>query len=312
MKIQLHAGLAALAIVMSAATPAAVLAQGAPSGLKHTIAVDSFGASEITQGGVAGDSLTALLTDELTADGRFIVVERAGLGSIQTEQQLGTQGSATAATSAKTNQLIGASLLVRGAVTKFNPNAGGGGLSLSGAGGGLMGLGGGMKTSKATMEISLRLIDSTTGQVVGTAVGEGSATSKDVNAGLTNNRTGATMGTNAFKSTPIGKAAQDAIHIAVGKLGASLANVPWSALVVDDRDGKVYVNAGADQNVQAGLTMGAYHKGEVMTDPGTGAVLDVAMNKVGIIQVDTVRDKISIAHVVSGDPPARGDMLKAE
>ena len=58
--------------------------------------------------------------------------------------------------------------------------------------------------------------------------------------------------------------------------------------------------------------MGAYHKGEVMTDPGTGQVLDVAMDKVGTVQVDTVRDKISIAHVVSGGAPARGDMLKIE
>ena len=309
MKLQFHA--LALALGLAAIAPGAGFAQGAP-GLKHTIAVDSFGASELTQGGVAADSLTALLTDELTADGRFIVVERNGLSSVQTEQQLGSQGAATSETSAKANQMIGASLLIRGAVTKFNANAGGGGLSLSGAGGGLMGLGGGMKTNKATMEVSLRLIDSTTGQVLATAVGDGSASSKDINAGLTNNRTGATVGTNAFKATPIGKAAQDAIHIAVGKLGAGLANVPWSALVVDDRDGKVYINAGADQNVQAGQTMGAYHKGQVMTDPGTGAVLDVAMDKVGTIQVDTVRDKISIAHVVSGGAPARGDMLKVE
>ncbi len=301
---------AAAAIVLAGAAPA--LAQ-APSGLKHTVAVDQFGAAELTQGAAAGDSLTAMLTDELIADGHFIVVERQGLGAIQTEQQLG-QGAATGGAPAKTNQLIGASLLVRGAVTKFNANAGGSSMSLGGfsGAGGLLGAGGGVKSNKATMEISLRLIDTTTGQVLATALGQGSASSHDVNAGLTNNRTGGTLGADTFRATPIGKAAQDAIHIAVGKLAAGLGNVPWTALVVDNRAGVIYINAGADQNVQPGLTMGAYHKGEVITDPGTGAVLDVAMDKVGVIQVDTVKEKLSLAHVVSGNAPARGDMLKAE
>ena len=304
----------AIALFLSAISPSVGLAQSSGLGLKHTVAVDSFGAAELTSGGAAADSLVALLSDELTGDGRFIVVERSGLGSIQTEQQLGTQGAANAETSAKANQLIGASLLVRGAVTKFNPNAGGGGLNLGGASaaGGLLSLGGGVKTNKATMEISLRLIDTTTGQVLATAIGQGSASSTGLNGGLVNNRTGMTVGADTFRATAIGKAAQDAIHIAVGKLAAGLGNVPWSAMVVDDRDGVVYVNAGTNENVQPGLTLGAFHKGEVMTDPGTGQVLDVHMDKVGTIQVDSVREKISLAHIVSGGAPARGDMLKAE
>jgi hypothetical protein len=120
------------------------------------------------------------------------------------------------------------------------------------------------------------------------------------------------VGTNTFKATPVGKAAQEAIAVAVGKLAAGLGNVPWSALVVDDRSGVVYLNAGATQNVQPGLTLVDYRKGEVMTDPGSGEVLDVQMTKVGVVQVDEVREKISTAHIVSGDAPARGDVLKVQ
>ena len=299
-------------LVLAGASISPALAQTA-LGLKHTVGVDAFGGGELTEGAASADSLNALLTDALINDGRFIVVERAGLGGVQGEQQLGTTGAATAGTVAKANQLIGAGLLVRGAVTKFSSAAGGGGLSLGGSfGGGLLGAGGGMKTNKAVMTISLRLIDTTTGQVLATATGEGSATSKDVNAGLTNNRTGATLGTNAFKATPVGRAAEIAIDQAVGKLSAGLGNVPWSALVVDDRAGVVYINAGADQNVQPGLMLGVDRKGETLTDPGTGEVLDVAMTKVGTIQVDAVREKISTAHIVSGGAPVRGDILKVQ
>jgi len=303
-----------MVLFLAGASASTALAQPAQAGLalKHTVAVDAFGGGELTQGAASAESLSALLTDALMGDGRFIVVERAGLGSIQTEQQLGQQGAAASATAARTNQLIGASLLVRGTVTKFNAAAGGGGMTFGGPSLGPLGLGGGATTSKATMTISLRLIDTTTGQVLATATGDGSATSRTANAGLMNNRTGATVGTSAFRATPVGKAAQDAIIIALGKLARGLANVPWSALVVDDVAGAVYVNAGADQNVQTGLTLGDYRKGQVLTDPGTSEILDVTMTKIGIIQIDAVREKISTAHVVSGGAPARGDMLKVE
>ncbi len=162
------------------------------------------------------------------------------------------------------------------------------------------------------MTVSLRLIDTTTGQVLATVSGDGSASSHNTNIGITNNRTGATVGTNNFAATPVGKAAQEAIGVAVAKLAAGLGDVPWSALVVDDRSGVVYLNAGADQNVQPGLTLTDYRKGEVMTDPATGAVLDVQMTKVAVVQVDAVREKISTAHIVSGDAPTRGDTLKAQ
>ncbi len=225
----------AAVLILAGAAASTALAQPAQAGLalKHTVGVDAFGGGELTEGAASADSLNALLTDALINDGHFIVVERAGLGSVQTEQQLGTTGMATTGTVAKTNQMIGAGLLVRGAVIKFSSAAGGSGLSLGGSfGGGLLGAGGGAKTSKAVMTVSLRLIDTTTGQVLATATGEGSATSKSVNAGLTDNRTGATVGTNAFKATPVGKAAEIAIDQAVGKLAAGLGKSPgppwWS------------------------------------------------------------------------------------
>lgn len=299
--------------VLIALGPMTALAQPAPrpafTGLKKTAAVDVFGGAELTAGLVAADGLTALLTDVLIQDGRFVVVERAALTSIQTEQQLGQTGATTAETAAQSNRMIGARYLIKGAITKYNPNAGGGGLSIGGVGGGLLGAGARSKT--ATVTISLRLIDTTTGQVVSTVNATGSASSQGVDAGLVNKK-GATLGLNGFRETALGKACEDAIRKAVEKIVLDAGSIPWTGLVVDNRGGQIYLNAGADQNVQAGMVFTVFRQGETLTDPGTNAVLDVSFERLGTVRVETVRDKISIGQVIDGQAPARGDLIKAQ
>lgn len=305
------------ALMLGGLFAAPALAQPAPApafaGLKKTVAVDMFGGAELTQGMVAADGLAAMLTDILSRDGRFVVVERQALSSLQTEQQLGQGGSTTAETSAQPSRLIGAALLVKGAVTKFNPNAGGVGLRIGGMpSGSKLGLGGGVGSRKTTLSVSLRLIDTTTGQVISTVNADGAASSREADAGVLNKFNGSTVGLNTFRGTSLGKAAEDAITKAVAQIALDAGKVPWSGLVVDVRSDAVIINAGADQNVQPGMTFGVYRKGEVLTDPGTGAVLDVAIDRLGALRVDTVREKVSTARLVDGQSPMRGDMLKSE
>jgi len=50
----------------------------------------------------------------------------------------------------------------------------------------------------------------------------------------------------------------------------------------------------------------------VYVHPGTGEVLDVEMARVGRVRVETVRARLSIASVLDGEPPMRGDVLKAD
>ena len=281
-------------------------------GLKKTVTVDQFMAAESVGGTVTADGLTAMLIDALVKDGRFVVVERStGLASIQSEQALGTAASSSAETSAKTGLLIGASAIVRGTVIKYEPAAGGASLGVGGLPmGSLFGSQADVKRQTSTLEISLRLIDTTTGQVISTSSAEGSASANSADAMITDPRTGATIGGSAFQNTPIGQAAQDAIVKAVEQIAAGMRNVPWSALVVDASDGKIYVNAGAERNVQPGLVLSVYRKGKVFTDPSTGEVLDVDLEKIGAIRIDGVREKLSTAVVVNGEAPVRGDLLK--
>jgi hypothetical protein len=60
------------------------------------------------------------------------------------------------------------------------------------------------------------------------------------------------------------------------------------------------------------MTLHVYRRGKVLTDPDTGIVLDTLLTPVGTVRIDSVRDKVSIATLLSGDPPARGDLVRLD
>lgn len=285
-------------------------------GPKKTVFVDVVGAAEAMAGGSAvvgttNEGLNAMLVDALIHDGRFVVVERVALNDIQLEQQLGKDNATTPETAAVSGQMLGASAIVRATVTKFEPAAGGGGLQIGGLPlGRLMSGTAGVTGQYALVEFNLRIIDTSTGQVIATSKASGTANSSSANVSAMNNKSGANVGTTAFKTTPLGEAAESAINAAVKQIALGMEHLPWSALVVASDGGKVYVNAGAAQNLKAGALLHVYRKGKVLTDPATGVVLETLMTNVGMIQIQSVNAKVSIATVTSGDPPARGDLVK--
>jgi curli biogenesis system outer membrane secretion channel CsgG len=284
-------------------------------GPKKTVFVDVVGAAEAMAGGTQAvgttdEGLNAMLVDALLRDGRFVVVERVALGVIQLEQQLGKDGATTAETAAASGQMLGASAIVRATVTKFEPAAGGGGLQIGLPFGRLLGGTAGVTGQHAVVEFNLRIIDTSTGQIVATSKASGTAKSTSATVAATNNKSGAYVGTTAFQNTPLGKAAESAINAAVKQIALGMENVRWSALVVAFDAGKVYVSAGAAQNLNVGAALHVYRKGKVLTDPATGVVLDTLMTNVGTIQIQSVKDKVSIGTVTSGGPPVRGDLVK--
>lgn len=284
-------------------------------GLKKSVSVDQFQAAESTGGAVTAEGMTTLLTNALLKDGRFIVVERPALAGIQLEQVLGQAQATTAETAAKPGQLIGASAMIRGVVTKFQPAASGSTVSIGGLPIGLgsfLGAGAGIKSQTSVLEISLRLIDTTTGQVISTSTAQGSASSTGADMTMVNQKSGLSVGGGTFQATPIGQAGEQAIGKAVELIASGMRSVPWSAMVIDANNGLVYVNAGSERNVQAGLALNVYRQGKVFTDPGTGVVLDVDFERIGTLRIVGVREKLSTAVVVSGETPMRGNLLRLD
>ncbi len=286
------------------------------AGPKKTVFVDVVGAAEAMSGGArnlgtTNEGLNAMLVDALISSGRFVVVERVALGDIQLEQDLG-KGATTTESAAPEGRLLGASAVVRATVTKFESIADSSALQIGLPLGRWSGAAAGVAGQRAVVEFNLRIIDTGTGQVVGSFKASGTASATSANVVATNLGSGASVGASNFKNTPIGEAAESAIGSAVRQIVTSMAKVPWSATVVAFDNGKVYVNAGASHNLQVGTRLHVYRKDKVLTDPNTGVLLEVLMTDVGAVQVQSVGDKVSIATLTHGDPPARGDLLRLD
>jgi len=158
---------------------------------RPTVSIETFDGAELTAGTVAPASLVAILADIILEDGRFALIEAPGSG---------------------------ARFTLRSAVTRYDPAAGGAGVQIGGFSALGRRAGAGARTKTTTVGLSMRLIESASGQVVASAKAEGSASGQETDAGLLNDRDGSTMGASAFRGTSIAKAFEIAMRKAVDEI----------------------------------------------------------------------------------------------
>jgi curli biogenesis system outer membrane secretion channel CsgG len=255
-----------------------------------------------------GEGLAEMLTTELVRTGQFIVVERQALGDVVGEQALGQSGLVRRETAAQSGQILGAQVVVRGAVTEFEENASGGGAGIEGRRFAIEG-----RAENAHVAIDLRLIDTSSGQVIASqnvskiAPGAGGAFAVRGRRVL--------FGGDAFYQTPIGQATraamQEAVQFIVSRSPAGAAAAPSFAIVKVEA-GTAYINAGANADVRVGDVFQVYSRGEDLIDPETGLKLGASERLIGSIEVSEVQEKFSIG-TIRGAPGTmkRGDRVKA-
>jgi len=240
------------------------------------------------------DTWGAVLTDSLQQTGRFIVLGEKDMRQEAMAEQDFAESGRTAGGNKKpvTGQMTPAQLLVKGEITHFqnSTSGGGGGLRLGG-----FRIGGSSDT--AEINAVIYVVDSTTGQVLASkkVVGEASRTGVDV--GFSDRNWGADM--SGFKKTNVGKAVEKAIDEAVVFISGQLEKIPWQGTVVMVKDNKIYINRGAREGVYSGQTF-TVGKTEALRDPDTGELLDVSMTKAGTIEIENVKEKVSIGRALSG------------
>ena len=280
-------------------------------GPKKRIAVAKFDAigSFVAKYGSAdiGGGLSAQLATALADTGRFIILERADLPSVLREQEMGLQKVTTAETSARAGQILGAQLLIRGAVTEFEQNAGGGGVRL-GVGSGLLGGGVGEKKTHGIVGMDVRLVDTTSGQVLLSRRAEAKISSTSVAADASASVVNLTG--ESFQNTVLGQATRSAIEQAVAFIVATMDKVPWTGRVVEAAEGDVYVNAGSTAGLLAGDVLHVSAVVREMTDPATGAVLKVVEQPLGDVEVVTVEEAVSLAKASTPFQTKRGDVVR--
>lgn len=282
------------AALLLAALPA--VAQTGSGGMRYTITVTKFEneAGWYGQWDI-GDAWGTVMTDILNQTGRFIVLGETDMrNEALAEQDFAASGrTAQGAKTPVTGQMTPAQLLVKGAIThvQASTSGGGGGVRIKG-----IRLGG----SKDTAEINatMYLVDSTTGQVVASTSVVGKADRKGARFGYSGRNFGGDV--NAFKKDNVGKAVEDAVSQGVDWLVEQLPNVPWTGSVALVRDGQVYVNRGTREGVSPGQTF-VVGEAVVIRDPDTGEVLDQSVNEIATLKATSVKEKLSICDVTSGD-----------
>jgi curli biogenesis system outer membrane secretion channel CsgG len=280
-------------LLVAASTTVPAFAEG---GLRYTITVSKFenraGYSYVWD---VGDAWGTVMTDLLNQTGRFVVLGETDMRyEAMAEQDLAASGrTAQGAKTPVTGQLTPAQLLVKGDIThvQHQTTGGGGGIRVKGIR---------IRGNKGKSEINatIYVVDSTTGQVMASTSVVGESNRKGGSLGYSGSNWGGDVG--GFKNDNLGKAVEAAVAEAVDWIVAQLPDIPWRGSVALVKDGKVYINRGTRDGVVSGQSF-VIGTADVIRDPETGEVLDESINEAARVRADTVKEKLSICSVISGD-----------
>jgi curli biogenesis system outer membrane secretion channel CsgG len=298
-KLAVLASVAALCLLPARAENST--AAPAKGGLRYTITVTKFENRAGYSGQFAlSDTFGAVLTDTLQNTGRFIVIAEADMrNAAMAEQDFATSGRTAGGDKAPVKgNLTPAQLLVKGEITNFQDGTAGGGGGI-----GFAGIRVGASGGVAEINAVIYLVDSTTGQVKASKKVVGQVKSSGLNVGLSRGGFDGDIG--GFKKTNVGKAMDAAINEAVTFCMAQLESLPWTGNVILVKGKQVYFNRGSREGVSVGQVF-KVGSSEVLRDPGTGEVLDHSFTEKGQICVESVKEKISICTLTSGDGVEQG------
>ena len=145
------------------------------------------------------------VVDALVNDGTFRVIERKKLDTVLAEQDFAHSDRAdvSAAHASKIGKVLGVRYIITGSITKFSMEQQGGGLGGGGA--------------KAQVNLTARMGDTSTGEVVMSAKGEG-VSKKGTRFHVSSGSTGINMGSGEFRESALGDAQERACQELVKQL----------------------------------------------------------------------------------------------
>jgi curli biogenesis system outer membrane secretion channel CsgG len=159
-----------------------------------------------------GKGMADQVVDALVNDGSFRVIERKKLDTVLAEQDFSASDRAdpSAAKLSKIGKVLGVRYIISGSITKFATESRGGGVRVKG-----IGLGG--KKAKSSVNLTARLIDTTTGEIMLSAKGVGESTK---GGGFDFSKGGFGVGTNSeeWRNSGLGDAQEMACNKLVEQL----------------------------------------------------------------------------------------------
>jgi curli biogenesis system outer membrane secretion channel CsgG len=262
-------------------------------------------------GGARG--VSDILVNQLVKSGSYTVVERSKLDAILQEQNLGASERIDPSTAAEIGRLLGVETVIIGSVTQMDLQKQEKGGNL----GGFFGAGADVTDVDAYVKLSVRMINTTTGEILTVAEGNGNASQSDTNLSV--------FGVSGGSSTDnegklITLATEQAIEQVVtsmssssGDLAAASANSKPAvdAVVADVTGNLIILNKGAADGYSEGMKVSIERVSKEIKDPTTGEVIRRLTEKVGEIELTDVDEKSSVGTVISGANFKIGDMATA-
>ena len=268
-----------------------------------------------------GKGISLLLEQKLVQDSKYRVIDRNAMDKILKEQNFSNSDRVDPTTAAKIGRILGVSAIITGSITQFGRDdkhvgVGGGGYGL-----GKYGLGGiGKNDSKAVVNVTAKLIDINTAEILAVVTGSGESKRSGFKmggggGGWSGGGGGQLdMGSSNFAESILG----EAVNAAVASMGQQLddkadalptVKIEVSGLVADVTDNTLILNVGTKAGVKVGDHLGVFRKGKEIRDPATGKVLRTINTRLGDVTI-TEADQDSATGTFSGpNPPKVGDAV---
>jgi len=270
---------------------------------RKTIAVTQFENRTTAAGQInLGQGMADQLVNALVQSDNFVVLERQTLGDVLKEQDFDQSERAASSTVAKSGKVLPAQILIKGTITEFALKESGGGAGIS-----YMGFSLGNEHSVSHVGLILRIIDTTSGQVLDSVRIEGKAAGEGYKMGV------AYMGfgfeAEKYQNTALSKSVQMVIDQAVGVIARNLNEIPFRGKIIKAKGDTYYTNIGKRNRVTGGDIFDVYSPGEELYDPDTGEKLGSLKKKIGRVVISMPEDKYSKAFSTQGQSFAEGYFL---
>lgn len=280
-----------------------------------------------------GKGIVDQLISQLLEAGQYRLIERSALDKIIKEQNFSNSDRADAATAARIGGLLGVDDIIVGDITSFGTDdkhfgAGGGGGTWYGKGG----FGGlGINKNKTIVEITARIVNVNTGEILASVKGYGETQKSGLGIGGGGSsgwgRGGAgsvDMGSSNFRESQIGKATGIAVKQLADNLDAKASLIPPPAakpvaalppldgLIADASTGDIIVNAGSNAGIQVGDNLFVKRVDRVIKDPVTGKPIRSIESVVGTLSITSVDADSAVGRFSGTGKPKIGDHVKRQ
>ena len=261
-------------------------------GPRLRVAVVEF-ENKTTYGQRLGTAAADVLVTELSKTDRFILIERAKLDKLITEQKLGVTGIVDPNTASQMGKVLGAAAIVTGAVSEFGTQQKGTDYLITES-----------KKQTARAVVDVRVINTETSQILYAESGKGEVASS----------TGTFLGMGSrasYNESLEAEALRAAIQKFAANLTSRLLQIPWTCRVAELDGLTLYLDAGLRSGLNIGQELDVVQLGDEIKSPNTGIVIGRKEKLLGKCRVvEHFGEDGAKAEIIDGSAPNKGDLCR--